>query len=230
MRAHQGNFAEIAAGHDVRKNATSACVKHVGAVLVRDHTKLDTDVKRLADKLDVTLPTSPSAEQNKELAAVQAKTGGPAYDAAWLTTQDAAHRKTLTLKRPSRCALGRAGGGPVLSWLSGGHLGASRAISRARKNVTAVRGTGAVVPAGALPEPALIPGHRPCRPFPLFPAQAGDMGESGPHRKAGARPRRNRMPGVCRRSQRGGVGGTASGTARSALAASARAAAAASAA
>jgi putative membrane protein len=97
MRAHQGNLAEIAAGHDAQKNATSACVKHVGAVLVRDHTKLDTDVKMLADKLDVTLPTSPSAEQKKELAAVQAKAGGPAYDAAWLTTQDAAHRKTLTL-------------------------------------------------------------------------------------------------------------------------------------
>ncbi|MFD6361811.1 DUF4142 domain-containing protein [Streptomyces roseolus] len=97
MQAHQGNLAEIAAGHDARKGATSACVKHVGAALVRDHTKLDADVKMLADKLNVTLPTSPSAEQKKELAAVQAKAGSPAYDAAWLTAQDAAHRKTLAL-------------------------------------------------------------------------------------------------------------------------------------
>ncbi|MGD9485394.1 DUF4142 domain-containing protein [Streptomyces sp. TRM70308] len=97
MQAHQGNLAEISAGHDAQKNAMSACVKHVGAVLVRDHTKLDADVKMLADKLNMTLPTSPSAEQKKELAAVQAKAGSPAYDAAWLTTQDAAHRKTLAL-------------------------------------------------------------------------------------------------------------------------------------
>ncbi|GGR36594.1 DUF4142 domain-containing protein [Streptomyces roseolus] len=97
MRAHQGNLAEIAAGHDARKHAMSTCVKHVGAALVRDHTKLDADLKMLADKLDVTLPASPSAEQKKELAAVQAKAGGPAYDAAWLTTQDAAHRRTLAL-------------------------------------------------------------------------------------------------------------------------------------
>ncbi|MFC8795668.1 DUF4142 domain-containing protein [Streptomyces cinereoruber] len=97
MRAHQGNLAEIAAGHDAQKHAMSSCVKHVGAALVRDHTKLDADLKMLADKLSVTLPASPSAEQKKELAAVQAKADSPAYDAAWLTTQDAAHRKTLAL-------------------------------------------------------------------------------------------------------------------------------------
>ncbi|OKJ94712.1 hypothetical protein AMK26_32180 [Streptomyces sp. CB03234] len=97
MKAHQGNLAEIAAGHDARKNATTSCVKHVGAVLVRDHSKLDADLKALASKLHVTLPASPSQEQKQELAAVQAKAGSPAYDAAWLTTQDAAHRKTLAL-------------------------------------------------------------------------------------------------------------------------------------
>ncbi|WP_320777854.1 DUF4142 domain-containing protein [Streptomyces sp. CRN 30] len=95
--AHQGNLAEIAAGEDARKNATGTCVKEVGATLVRDHTKLDADVKTLAGKLDVTLPASPSEEQKKELAAVRAKAGGEAYDAAWLTAQDGAHRKTLAL-------------------------------------------------------------------------------------------------------------------------------------
>jgi putative membrane protein len=97
MKAHQGNLAEIAAGHDAQKNATTSCVKHVGAVLVRDHSKLDADLKKLAGKLNVTLPTSPSEKQKKELAAVQAKAGSPAYDAAWLNAQDAAHRQTLAL-------------------------------------------------------------------------------------------------------------------------------------
>ncbi|MFD3530373.1 DUF4142 domain-containing protein [Streptomyces sp. NPDC058664] len=95
--AHQGNLAEIAAGEDARANATSACVKEVGRVLVRDHGKLDADVRTLAAKLGVTLPGTPTAEQKAELAAVRAKAGTREYDAAWLKTQEAAHTKTLAL-------------------------------------------------------------------------------------------------------------------------------------
>ncbi|WP_307544035.1 DUF4142 domain-containing protein [Streptomyces sp. V3I8] len=97
LQAHQGNLTEIAAGHDAGKNATTECVRHIGSALVRDHSKLDADLKTLAGKLQVTLPGSPSAQQKKELAAVRAKAGGPAYDAAWLTAQDTAHRRTLAL-------------------------------------------------------------------------------------------------------------------------------------
>ncbi|MGW7264505.1 DUF4142 domain-containing protein [Streptomyces sp. NPDC054842] len=95
--AHQGNLAEIAAGHDAQKNATTACVKAVGATLVRDHGKLDSDLRMLAHKLGITLPGMPTAEQRQELAAVQAKAGTAAYDTAWLKTQDAAHTATLAL-------------------------------------------------------------------------------------------------------------------------------------
>lgn len=97
IKAHQGNLAEIEAGQDARKNATTSCVKRVGDVLVRDHSKLDADVRTLAAKLNVTLPGSPSQQQKQELAAVRAKAGTAAYDAAWLKVQDAAHRKTLAL-------------------------------------------------------------------------------------------------------------------------------------
>ncbi|MEU0740785.1 DUF4142 domain-containing protein [Streptomyces sp. NPDC006134] len=95
--AHQGNLAEIAAGQDAQKHATTACVKTVGAALVRDHGKLDSDLAALAAKLGIALPASPTAEQKRELAAVQAKAGSPAYDTAWLKAQDAAHTKTLAL-------------------------------------------------------------------------------------------------------------------------------------
>lgn len=63
----------------------------------RSPAGVDADLKTLAGKLNVTLPASPSPQQNEELAAVQAKAGSPAYDAAWLTAQDSAHRKTLAL-------------------------------------------------------------------------------------------------------------------------------------
>ncbi|MEV3993068.1 DUF4142 domain-containing protein [Streptomyces sp. NPDC049837] len=93
--SHQGNLTEIAAGKDAQKNATTACVKNVAKVLVRDHTKLDADTRALADKQGVDLPVAPSKEQQDTLAAIMAKAGTKAYDTAWLNAQAAAHEKTL---------------------------------------------------------------------------------------------------------------------------------------
>jgi putative membrane protein len=95
--AHQGNLTETAAGRDARKNATTACVKKVGGVLERDHTKLDAAVRALADKLGVDLPAAPTPEQQQTLAALMAKAGTSAYDPAWLKAMDAAHTKTLAM-------------------------------------------------------------------------------------------------------------------------------------
>ncbi|MFJ8647155.1 DUF4142 domain-containing protein [Streptomyces sp. NPDC093546] len=95
--SHQGNLAEIAAGQDAQKNATTECVKNVGKVLVRDHTKMDAATKSLADKLGVDLPLAPTAEQQGTLANVMKKAGTSAYDTAWLQAQSAAHEKTLSM-------------------------------------------------------------------------------------------------------------------------------------
>ncbi|MFD3911558.1 DUF4142 domain-containing protein [Streptomyces sp. NPDC058603] len=94
---HQGNLAEIAAGQSARKNATAACVKTVGATLVRDHRKLDVGVKALAKKLDVTLPSSPSAAQEKTMTALQGQVGTSAYNTTWLKTEAKSHEETLAL-------------------------------------------------------------------------------------------------------------------------------------
>ncbi|MEU7301477.1 DUF4142 domain-containing protein [Streptomyces sp. NPDC007206] len=95
--AHQGNLAEIAAGKDAENHATTECVRQVAAKFVTDHTKLDKDVRALAGKLNVSLPSGPSAEQRQSLAAVQGKAGTSAYDTAWLKLQSAAHTKTLAM-------------------------------------------------------------------------------------------------------------------------------------
>lgn len=121
--AHQGNLAEIAAGQDAQKHATTTCVKTVGAVLVRDHGKLDADLKMLAHKVDIALPATPTEEQKQELAAVQAKAGSSAYDAAWLKTQDAAHTKTLAL---------------IDQELKAGHNAEVKAAARAARPVVAM--------------------------------------------------------------------------------------------
>ncbi|MCS0635759.1 DUF4142 domain-containing protein [Streptomyces sp. LP05-1] len=96
-QSHQGNLAEIAAGKDAGRHATTACVKEVGRTLVRDHTKLDAAVRKVARETSTRLPGTPSAAQRKQLEAVRAKAGGPAYDTAWLKAQEKAHRQTLAL-------------------------------------------------------------------------------------------------------------------------------------
>ncbi|MFD0376278.1 DUF4142 domain-containing protein [Streptomyces sp. NPDC127112] len=95
VTVHQGNLAEIAAGTDTRMNAQDPCVKDVGRTLVKDHTKLDTDVKALAEKLDIALPAKPTAAQQQQLKDIQGEAGTPGYDTAWLKAQADAHQATL---------------------------------------------------------------------------------------------------------------------------------------
>ncbi|MFJ8386593.1 DUF4142 domain-containing protein [Streptomyces sp. NPDC094438] len=92
---HEGNLAEIAAGNDAQQHAATTCVKTVGSILVRDHSKLDSDLKALADKLDTELPALPAAAQ-QQLDSMRALTGA-AYDSAWLKAQDDGHIQALAL-------------------------------------------------------------------------------------------------------------------------------------
>ncbi|MFJ8668885.1 DUF4142 domain-containing protein [Streptomyces sp. NPDC093600] len=93
--AHRANLAEIAAGQDAQRNATTGCVKTVGGVLVRDHSRLDAGLTALAKKHGIALPGSPAPEDEQKLMAVRAKAGTAAYDKAWLAHQEAAHTKSL---------------------------------------------------------------------------------------------------------------------------------------
>ncbi|ARQ71297.1 DUF4142 domain-containing protein [Streptomyces marincola] len=95
--AHQSNLAEIAAGEDAEENATTECVRHVGAALVRDHTRLDRSLTALAERLGIPLPDAPTEEQRRQLEEVRTLAGTPEYDEAWLTVQAAAHEATLAL-------------------------------------------------------------------------------------------------------------------------------------
>lgn len=93
--AHQANLAEIALNRDAREHADDACVKEVAVVMERDHGRLDADVRALSDRLGVDLPIAPTAHQQQALADVMERRGTSGYDAAWLRTQDVAHRVTL---------------------------------------------------------------------------------------------------------------------------------------
>ncbi|WP_067178622.1 DUF4142 domain-containing protein [Microtetraspora niveoalba] len=96
IKAHQGNLAEIRAGRLAQEKAHSSQVRELGARLIKDHTKLDTKVRQVAKEVGVQLPREPSKHQQSQLKEVS-KLSGPNFDHAWVQTQLAAHRQTLTL-------------------------------------------------------------------------------------------------------------------------------------
>ncbi|MEU1817740.1 DUF4142 domain-containing protein [Streptomyces roseifaciens] len=95
--AHQGGLSEIAMGKDVKKNATTSCVKQTGEILVRDHTRLDKKVTDLAKRLRVTLPDRAMAEQRKNLKDLRKKAHTREYDRLWLKLAAAGHVQALKM-------------------------------------------------------------------------------------------------------------------------------------
>ncbi|GAB7045991.1 DUF4142 domain-containing protein [Catenuloplanes indicus] len=94
VRAHRGNLAEQAAGRAALAESESGEVRHIAAMLIPDHARLDRAVRHLARHHRVTLPPKPNQMQRDELAAVVAQDGA-AFDTAWLAMQEKAHLKTL---------------------------------------------------------------------------------------------------------------------------------------
>lgn len=92
--AHQDNLAEIQGGQIAERQAGKQSVRDAGRKFVEDHTSLDDQLKRVAKKLGVGLPSRPSEEQQAELRKFAAK-GGTAFDRAWIGAQVEDHRKTL---------------------------------------------------------------------------------------------------------------------------------------
>ncbi|MEV4242021.1 DUF4142 domain-containing protein [Streptosporangium canum] len=94
IQAHQGNLAEIAAGKAAQSKGKADSVRSIGAMLVADHTKLDRKLQQVAQRLQVTLPTQPTARQQtkaKELSALS----GTEFDKAWTKTMIYGHRAAL---------------------------------------------------------------------------------------------------------------------------------------
>jgi putative membrane protein len=91
VAAHQANLAEIATGAVAEHKGASKAVRELGKMFVTDHTKLDADLKKVADKLGVHLPSRPNAQQ-RAFAAKLAELSGSSFDRYWLRGQLTAHR------------------------------------------------------------------------------------------------------------------------------------------
>lgn len=94
VAAHQTNLTEIAAGTAAQTKAVSQSVKDAGQMFVTMHTQLDATLTATAQKLGVSLPTTPNPAQQQTLASVGSQTGA-SFDTAWVASQVAGHRMAL---------------------------------------------------------------------------------------------------------------------------------------
>jgi predicted outer membrane protein len=97
-QAHQEHIAEIQAGRMAQEKGSTPTIREQGRRLVADHTTLDSEVRKVAALLDVSLPTEPTESRQAQLGRASAKSG-EAFDRAWLSQEILAHRRALSAAR-----------------------------------------------------------------------------------------------------------------------------------
>lgn len=73
--AAQGGMMEVQLGNIAMKNGGTQAVKDFGKMMVDDHTKINDQLKDLAAKKNVDLPTSVSDDQQKDIDKLSKETG-----------------------------------------------------------------------------------------------------------------------------------------------------------
>jgi putative membrane protein len=94
--AAESDMLEIQTGNMATQKGTMADIKAFGQMLVTDHTKSSNEMKTLAGKKSVTLPTSMSADKMQKVTALQNQTGA-AFDKQFAQLQVDAHNEAISL-------------------------------------------------------------------------------------------------------------------------------------
>jgi putative membrane protein len=94
MKAAQGGMAEVTLGQMASSKATNADVKAFGDRMVTDHSKLNDELKQLAQTKGVTLPTDADKE-SKDIADKLTKATGKAFDKDYISDMVTDHEKDV---------------------------------------------------------------------------------------------------------------------------------------
>ena len=92
MKAAQGGMMEVDLGQLAAAKAQSNDVKDFGNRMVNDHGKAGDELKALASQKGLTLPGTPSAEEQKAQKDLSSKSG-PAFDKAYMSNMVKDHEK-----------------------------------------------------------------------------------------------------------------------------------------
>ncbi|MER5388466.1 DUF4142 domain-containing protein [Saccharopolyspora sp. NPDC002686] len=97
-KAEQVNLAEITIGELALKKATTPQVRSLAQETLADHQDAKAKMEELASRKGVTLPTSPSAEQQSTGHELE-KASGAAFDTAYLKAQVSGHEEAAAFTR-----------------------------------------------------------------------------------------------------------------------------------
>jgi putative membrane protein len=92
--AIKGDLAEVKVGHLAETNGGSESVRNFGKTLVTDHTKAGDEAKSVAKAANVSIPTQPSAQAQKDYEKLS-KLKGKAFDREFATMMVADHDKDI---------------------------------------------------------------------------------------------------------------------------------------
>jgi putative membrane protein len=95
-KAAQANRFEIVTGGLAQERASSAAVKELGAMLVKDHTAALAQGAAVAKQLGIPVPEGISPAQQAQVDLLS-RLRGRRFDRAWLKAQKLAHVKAVTL-------------------------------------------------------------------------------------------------------------------------------------
>ncbi|WP_027378976.1 DUF4142 domain-containing protein [Chryseobacterium daeguense] len=92
--AATGGLMEVMMGELASSNATNATVKSLGAMMVKDHSKANDELKKWASTAGYTLPTGLDAEKQKKYDDLKAKKGAE-FDRMYADLMVSDHKKDV---------------------------------------------------------------------------------------------------------------------------------------
>ncbi|RFZ92448.1 DUF4142 domain-containing protein [Mucilaginibacter conchicola] len=94
--AANAGMTEVAAGKLAETKAVDAQVKDYAKMMVEHHTMINDELMEIAKKKNITLPTAPDADHQKELTDLSAKSGKE-FDKAYVDAMVNGHKKVASM-------------------------------------------------------------------------------------------------------------------------------------
>ena len=103
-------MAEVQLGNLAAQRATNADVKAVGRMMVRDHSKANDELKRVASRLKLE-PSTQLDQKHRDVVERLSKLDGPEFDREYLTAMVHGHQDILTQLQAQTANRSAAGSG-----------------------------------------------------------------------------------------------------------------------
>jgi putative membrane protein len=102
-QASQINLTEISLGRYMEAHASIAVAKNLGASYAHDHTAAQANLRALASRLHVALPTTPGAQHDSMVAGIEAQKGRN-RDLAFASASISGHKAAIAIFRKEESA------------------------------------------------------------------------------------------------------------------------------